>query len=75
MIKVACHQQAQHGPGGVAAAGSALGAIASELNWKDPIQVLAFLAAIGLLFLWVLVAGPLAPFFWALTLNWNGKKR
>ncbi|CAG9245376.1 membrane hypothetical protein [Paraburkholderia unamae] len=68
-IKVAYRQQAQHGPGGVAAAGSALGAIASELNWKDPIQVLAFLAAAGLLFLWILVAGPLAPFFWALTLT------
>jgi hypothetical protein len=67
-IKVAYHQQAKHGPGGVAAAGSALGAVASELNWKDPIQVVAFLAAVGLLFLWVLVAGPLAPFFWALTL-------
>jgi hypothetical protein len=67
-IKVAYHRQAQHGPGGVAAAGSALGAIASELNWKDPIQVLAFLAAVGLLFLWIVVAGPLAPFFWALTL-------
>lgn len=67
-IKVGYHQQAQHGPGGVAAAGSALGAIASELDWKDPIQVLAFLAAVGLLFLWILVAGPFAPFFWALTL-------
>jgi predicted PurR-regulated permease PerM len=54
----------------VAAAGAALGAVATELNWKDPIQVVAFLAAVGLLFLWVLVAvaGPLAPFFWALTL-------
>lgn len=67
-IKLAYRQQAMHGPGGVASAGAALGEIARELDWKDPVQVLAFLAATGSLFLWIVLAGPFAPFFWALTL-------
>jgi hypothetical protein len=67
-IKVAYHQQAQHGPGGVAAAGAVLGEFAQGIDWRDPVQVLGFLGAAGLLFFWVVVAGPLAPFFWALTL-------
>lgn len=67
-FKVAYHHQAQHGPGGVAAAGSALGEIARALDWKDPLQVTAFLGATGLLVLWIVLAGPFAPFFWALTL-------
>jgi hypothetical protein len=67
-IKIGFYQQAKHGPGGLAAAGTALGEVAQAIDWKDPYQVVAFLAAVGLLFFWIALAGPLAPFFWALTL-------